>query len=94
MRVLGQKSKIDIDLLYPQIYINSLRRLRMPIFRPKSLIFSLTSYVPAFSNISPCDKKERLTKVHHLYDLEEFEYPVTHTKFQGKRRIGSGGEDF
>ena len=44
MRVLGQKSKNDLDLLYSQI-LYLLRQLYILIFRPKSSNLSLRSYV-------------------------------------------------
>ena len=84
MRVLGQMSKNDLDLLYSQIFMYSLRWLYIPIFRPKSSKLSIKSYVLAFSHIWPCRKKgQGQPRVIIWIILIVLEYPMLHTKFQG-----------
>ena len=45
MRVLGQRSNNDLDLLFSQIFMYSLRQLLLPIFRQKSSKVFMKSYV-------------------------------------------------
>ena len=50
VKLLGQRSNTDLDLLYSKIYIFSIRQVYLPIFSPK---LSLKSYVQSFPHISP-----------------------------------------
>ena len=70
MKVLGQRLKNVLDLLYSKIIIYSLRWVYSSICRPKSSTVSKKSYVLAFSHIWPCRKKwSRSTQGHHLKKL-------------------------
>ena len=95
LRFLGQRSKNDLDLLYWQIFMYSLRWLYIPIFRPKSSKLSMKSHVLAFSDIWPCGTKgQGQPRVIIWTILIVLEYPMLHTKFQGHRPIGSGRRRF
>ena len=50
-RVLDQKSKNDLDLLYSQIFINSFGKLSIPILSQHLKTICMKSSVPAFAYI-------------------------------------------
>ena len=53
----GHRSNNDLDRLYSQTIMFSIRQLYISISRPKSSTLSMKSYVQAFFRIWACRKK-------------------------------------
>ena len=62
MRNLSQRSKNDLDLLYSQIFMNSFRKLSIPIFKSKSSKLSLKYMFKHFSIFDLAIKKVKVNQ--------------------------------
>ena len=88
--------KSDMDLLYSQILMYSLRQLSIPILgHSNSSKLCMISCLQAIPIVYIAVKESKgQPNVIICIILKEFKYPVTHTRFQGNRSVGSGEEDF
>ena len=79
MRVLVQRSKNDLHLLYSQIFINSFSRLPIPIFRPNLYNFPWNLMNYHFSIVELVVKRSRSTQGHHLNNLDSTRVSMLYT---------------
>ena len=99
MRILGQKSKIHLDLLYSHSFIYSWRLLNKQVFffvcLPKFQKHSIKSSVLEFSHIWPWRQRSVSAQGPTFWIIVVvLDYPMLNDKFLGHLSICPGEEDF